>query len=123
VFSGGVRDFVGKNIEPEDFANFKEAMILLGENIERDVASIFVSAPHPREIILSGRLMEHEFIRMELANRLSKYAPVARVKNLSEVAKEAACGAYIIGEGLLGGRYHKLVENMEIGSVEAVSKS
>jgi len=42
---------------------------------------------------------------------------VARVKKLSTIAKEAACGAYIIGEGLLGGRYHKQVANMEIGGV------
>jgi len=36
------------------------------------------------------------------------------VKNLSRIAKEAACGAYIIGEGLLGGKYYKIVENMGI---------
>jgi len=40
---------------------------------------------------------------------------VIKVKKLSQVAKEAACGAYIIGEGLLGGKYHNLVENMRIG--------
>ena len=82
---------------------------------------MFVSLPHPREIILSSRLLEHEFIKTELANRLSKYASVVRVRKLSAIAKEAACGAYIIGEGLLGGKYRKLVENMEIGDVEAVN--
>jgi predicted butyrate kinase (DUF1464 family) len=115
VFRGGVRDFVGKNIEPADLVNFKEAMVLLGENLEKDVVSMFVSQPRPREIILSGRLTEHEFITAELVGRLGKYAPVIKVKKLSQVAKEAACGAYIIGEGLLGGKYHNLVENMGIG--------
>jgi len=115
VFRGGVRDFVGKNIEPADLVNFKEAMVLLGENLEKDVVSMLVSQPHPREIILSGRLTEHEFITAELVGRLGKYAPVIKVKKLSQVAKEAACGAYIIGEGLLGGKYHNLVENMGIG--------
>jgi len=115
VFRGGVRDFVGKNIEPADLVNFKEAMVLLGENLEKDVVSMFVSQPRPREIILSGRLTEHEFITAELVGRLVKYAPVIKVKKLSRVAKEAACGAYIIGEGLLGGKYHNLVENMGIG--------
>jgi predicted butyrate kinase (DUF1464 family) len=43
------------------------------------------------------------------------------VKKLSTIAKEAARGAYIIGEGLLGGKYHKLVENMEIGDIEAMN--
>ena len=115
VFRGGVRDFVGKNIEPADLVNFKEAMVLLGENLEKDVVSMLVSQPRPREIILSGRLTEHEFITAELEGRLGKYAPVIKVKKLSQVAKEAACGAYIIGEGLLGGKYHNLVENMRIG--------
>jgi len=115
VFRGGVRDFVGKNIEPADLINFKEAMVLLGENLEKDVVSMLVPQPRPREIILSGRLTEHEFITAELVGRLDKYAPVIKVKKLSQVAKEAACGAYIIGEGLLGGKYHNLVENMGIG--------
>jgi predicted butyrate kinase (DUF1464 family) len=115
VFRGGVRDFVGKNIEPADLINFKEALVLLGENLEKDVVSMLVSQPRPREIILSGRLTEHEFITAELEGRLGKYAPVIKVKKLSQVAKEAACGAYIIGEGLLGGKYHNLVENMRIG--------
>jgi len=119
VFKGGIKDFVGKNIEPADLINFKEAMTLLGENIERDVASMFVSAPRSREIILSGRLVGHEFIKRELKDRLNKYAPVVRVKKLSTVAKEAACGAYIIGEGLVGGIHSKLVQNMGIGNTKA----
>ena len=65
--------------------------------------------------------MDAEIALRELANRLSKYAPVVRVKKLSAVAKEAACGAYIIGEGLLGGKYRKLVENMENGDVAAMN--
>ncbi len=117
VFKNGVKDFVGKNIEPADLIDFREAMTLLAENVEKDVASMLVSTPHPREIILSGRLMEHGFIKMALEDRLNKYANVARVKKLSTIAKEAACGAYVIGEGLLGGVYHKLIENMGIGNI------
>jgi predicted butyrate kinase (DUF1464 family) len=69
VFRQGIKDFVGKDIEPEDLAQFKEAMTLLGESIEKDVASMLVSAPHPREIILSGRLIGIEFIRKELEDK------------------------------------------------------
>ncbi|MCK4595536.1 DUF1464 family protein, partial [candidate division WOR-3 bacterium] len=43
-----------------------------------------------------------------------KYTPVVKVKKLSRIAKEAACGAYIIGEGLLEGKYYELVRNMGI---------
>jgi predicted butyrate kinase (DUF1464 family) len=120
LFQGGIRDFVGKDIEPEDLANSGEAMLLLGENIEKDVASMLVSVTHPREIILSGRLMQHEFMAAALTNELKKYAPVAKVKKISSIAKEAACGAYIVGEGLLGGKYQKLVENMGISDGGAI---
>jgi predicted butyrate kinase (DUF1464 family) len=114
VFRGGLKDFVGKDIEPKDLINFKEAIMLLGERIEKDVASMLVSLCPPGEIIISGRLANHDFIRDELRTRLSKYAPVEKVNKLSRIAKEAACGAYIIGEGLLGGEYRRLVENMRI---------
>lgn len=114
VFRGGLRDYVGKDIEPKDLIKFRKAIVLLGESIEKDVASILVSMSNSREIILSGRLIAHNFIRGELGNRLSKYAPVVKVKKLSRMAKEAACGGYIMGEGLLGGKYHRLVENMRI---------
>lgn len=117
VFQKGVKDFVGKDIEPEDLINFKEAILLLGESTEKDVASILVSMPNAKEIVLSGRLIDYDFIKDELTRRLNKYAPVVKVNKLSRIAKEAACGAYIIGEGLLGEKYHKLVENMGILNV------
>ncbi|MDP8227143.1 MAG: DUF1464 family protein [Candidatus Celaenobacter polaris] len=114
VFQGGIKDFVGIDIEPKDLINFKEATLLLGESVEKDVASILVSMHNTKEMILSGRLTAHDFIKAELTRRLNKYAPVVKVNKLSEIAKEAACGAYIIGEGMLGGKYHRIVENMGI---------
>ena len=112
VFKGGVRDFAGGAIAPEDLTERSEALTLLGESIEKDVASTLVSARNPREIIISGRLTNYDSIERELTSRLGKYAPVVKVRKLSKTAKEAACGAFIIGEGLLGGEYHGLVENM-----------
>ena len=112
VFRGGVKDFVGKDIEPPDLINFKQTMLLLGESLEKDVASILVSMHNPKEIILSGRLTAYDFMKAELTRRLNKYAPIVKVNKLSGIAKEAACGAYIIGEGLLGGKYRRIVENM-----------
>ncbi len=117
VFQGGVKDFVGKDIEPKDLINFKEALLLLGESTEKDVVSMIVSIPNPKEIILSGRLTAYDFIRIELTRRMSKYAPVVKVNKLSGITKEAACGAYIIGEGLLGGKYRRIIENMGILNV------
>jgi len=121
VFKGGLKDFIGKDIEPNDLINFKQAIFLLGESIEKDVASMLISVSNPEEIILSGRLIAHNFIKDELTNRLNKYAPVVKVKKLSKIAKEAACGAYIIGEGLPGGKYYGLVENMGIIGVKTAN--
>jgi predicted butyrate kinase (DUF1464 family) len=114
VFKGGVKDFIGHDIEPGDLINHKEALMLLGERIEKDVASMLVSLNNPNEIILSGRLLTYDFIENTLRNRLEKYAPVVKVNKISKIAKEAACGAYIIGNGLLGGKYREIVENMGI---------
>ena len=114
VFKGGVRDFAGDDISPEDLVKNTEALKLLGESIEKDVASMIVVVPHPREIVISGRLTNHEPIKDELVRRLAKYGPVTKVAKISKTAKEAACGAYMIGEGLLAGKYRGLVENMGI---------
>ena len=115
VFKGGLKDFVGKDITPRDLADYKEALLLFSESIEKDVSSMLVSLSYnAREIILSGRLTNYDFIEKELNIRLNKYAKVVKVKKLSKIAKEAACGAYIIGEGLCGGKYYELVKNMEI---------
>ncbi len=114
VFKGGLKDFIGKDIEPKDLVKFKQALLLLGEGIEKDVTSMLVSVPHPGEIIISGRLTNYDFISDVLTSRLGKYTPVVKVKKLSRVAKEAACGAYIIGEGLLEGKYYELVRNLGI---------
>ena len=59
-------------------------------------------------------MTNYDPIKEELVKRLGKYAPVVKVRKLSQTAKEAACGAYIIGEGLLGGKFHALIENMGI---------
>ncbi|MCK4590931.1 MAG: DUF1464 family protein [Candidatus Latescibacteria bacterium] len=114
VFKGGVRDFVGQGIEPKNLKSHPEAMTLLAESVEKDVASMSVAVPHPKQIILSGRLIGDAFIREELRNRLQKYSQVVRVNKPSKVAKEAACGAYIIGEGLLDGKYRMITEIMGI---------
>lgn len=117
VFRGGIKDFIGKDVEPKDLIKYKEATLLLEESVEKDVTSMLVSVHHPREITISGRLANYDFIGNELISRLSRYAPVIKVNKLSVIAKEAACGAYIIGEGLLGGKYHRIVDNMGILNV------
>ena len=51
-------------------------------------------------------------IRREVTRRLSAFAPVRRVEGYAAVAKEAAQGAALIGQGLMGGPLADLVEAM-----------
>jgi len=118
-FAGGIKDFVcslngDKDIEPEDLKNYPEGMLLWAENIAKDVSSLLVSVTNPKEIILSGRLMKDNFIRDSFTATLEKYGKVVLVNKPSIVAKEAACGAYLIGEGILGGKYYKLVKEISL---------
>lgn len=86
------------------------------EAVEKAVRSSLLAVPKPREIILSGRLTRIPQIFEELSKRLEKIAPIARVKGLegATIAKEAAQGMALIGEGLAGGYFRELVEHLEI---------
>ena len=116
-FAGGIKDFIcslngNKDIEPGDLKKYPEGMLLWTESIAKDVSSLLVSVNNPKEIILSGRLMKDNFIRDSFTATLEKYGKVVLVNKPSIVAKEAACGAYLIGEGILGGIYYELVKEM-----------
>ena len=49
-----------------------------------------------------------------LAVKLSRFGLVRKVRRQANVAKEAAEGAYIIGEGLLGGKYKGIFDCLEL---------
>jgi len=46
--------------------------------------------------------------------RLSQFGKVRQVGRRARVAKEAAEGAYIIGEGLSGGKYKGIVDCLKL---------
>lgn len=57
----------------------------------------------PREIVLSGRLARVPALRDAVARRLERFAPVREAGGFAEQASEAAQGAALIAQGLLGG--------------------
>jgi len=73
-----------------------------------------VAVEKPREILLSGRLSGIPEIAETLVAKISKFGKVRKVGRQASVAKEAAEGAYIIGEGLLGGKYKGIVDCLEL---------
>ena len=68
----------------------------------------------PREILISGRLARIPQVQEALTERLCTFAPVRQVEGFARVAKEAAQGAALIAEGLLGGVHKDLVGTMKL---------
>ena len=119
LFSGGAKDASGRDdLTPEELARehhkYPQAWNMLLESILKGVAAIMVAVEKPREILLSGRLSGIPEITDALADRLSRFGKVRRIGRHASVAKEAAEGAYIIGEGLLGGKYKGIVDCLEL---------
>jgi predicted butyrate kinase (DUF1464 family) len=81
--------------------------------VVKSVAAELVVLPHPREILISGRLCRTPRLREEVIRRLSPYWPVRRLEGFARV-KEAAQGAALLADGLAGGQFAPLVEAMQI---------
>jgi predicted butyrate kinase (DUF1464 family) len=119
LYSGGARDMSGReDLTPEELARDPERYAsvwnLLLESVAKGVAAMAVSVAEPREILLSGRLSRIPEISQALEAKLTRFGGVRRVGRKAKTAKEAAEGACIIGEGLLGGRYQGIVDSLEL---------
>jgi len=119
LFSGGAKDVSGKHdLTPEELAKkhhqYPEPWNMLLESVVKGVAAMTVSVERPREILLSGRLSGIPEIAEALSVKLAQFGKVRKVGRQAKVAKEAAEGAYIIGEGLLGGRYKGIVDCLKL---------
>ena len=122
LFSGGVAYIAGQpTLSPDEAAMMldanpvvRQAWEALFEGVVKSVAAEMVVAPMAREIILSGRLCRIPVVLAELTRRLSSFTPVRRVSGLAKIAKEAAQGAALIADGMLGGQFASLVEVMRL---------
>ena len=119
VFSGGARDMSGRDdLTPEELARehqkYPEPWNMLLESTVKGIAVMMVAVERPREILLSGRLSVIPEIAEVMRARLSQFGKVRQLGRQARVAKEAAEGAYIIGEGLLGGKYKGIVDSLEL---------
>jgi predicted butyrate kinase (DUF1464 family) len=119
LFSGGAKDVSRKDdLTPEEMAKapdkYSAAWNTILESVTKGVAAMTVSVSKPREILLSGRLSRIPEIADALTTRLTRFGKVRQVRREATVAKEAAEGAYIIGEGLPGGRYKGIVGSLKL---------
>lgn len=122
LFQGGAASVAGiTSLSPTDLIKkarrndrCKTAYEMLLSSIEKSVASIGVSVGKPREILLSGRLARLQNLASILGHRLRKFGIVRRVSGFTGEVKEGAQGAAIIADGLAGGRWKGLVDNLAI---------
>ncbi|MFC1940952.1 DUF1464 family protein [Chloroflexota bacterium] len=120
LFSGGAKDASSKDdLTPDEMAReqdkYSSSWNMMLESILKGVAAMTVTVEKPREILLSGRLSGIPEITEALRARLSQFGKVRRVGRRARIAKEAAEGAYIIGEGLLvGGKYKGIVDSLQL---------
>jgi predicted butyrate kinase (DUF1464 family) len=84
------------------------------EAAEKMVATLRVSLPEPREVLLSGRLSRVPEIAQALAERLAAVAPVRLLAGFTPGCKEGAQGAAILADGLAGGPNQVLVETLRV---------
>lgn len=119
IFSGGAKDMSGcDNITPEEIAKrpdkYHASWNMFLESVLKSVAAMTISVENPREILLSGRLSRIPEVAEILTNKLSRFAKVRKVRRKASIAKEAAEGAYIIGEGLSGGKYKDIIDSLKL---------
>lgn len=121
IFTGGGISITGKGSLEEitehlDDKPCRIAWEVIIEGVEKSVASMNVSVPSPREILVSGRWARVERLMPELTGRLSRFAPVRRLGWLDGAArvKEAAQGYAMVGNGLADGVFADLIEWMGI---------
>ncbi len=121
LYSGGAKAVSGhEDLTPEELAQhperYADAWNVFLDSVAKGVVAMLVSVAEPREVLLSGRLSRIPEIARALEARLDRFGRVRHLGRKAKIAKEAAEGACIIGEGLLGGRYQSIVDSLELKS-------
>jgi predicted butyrate kinase (DUF1464 family) len=78
------------------------------------ISSSFSSKDKIREILLAGRGAEINLIQKKMDDILNQIAPVRIMKSYSHLSKRAAQGAAFIANGLSGGEFKPIIENLKI---------
>ena len=116
VFAGGAAFVAGAPVaSPEALAARHDeraecARAALVEGVVKAVAAELAVVPNAGEILLSGRLAGIAAFREPMLAALSRLAPVSARRASEGATKEAARGAALIADGLLGGRHAALVD-------------
>jgi predicted butyrate kinase (DUF1464 family) len=117
-FSSDIKDFIKKSKIDKKTKSAYEAF---QEGIIKNVFSLIVSMKElPKEILLSGRFLGINTFRKDIISMLIKSTKplningIRTVKKQSANVKEAAQGSAILANGIAGGKYKLIVENLKI---------
>ena len=78
------------------------------------ISSSFSSKEKISEILLAGRGAELKYLREKIVNALNEIAPARLMKSYSQIAKHGAQGAAFIANGILGGEFQPIIDNLKI---------
>ncbi|MBD3196477.1 MAG: DUF1464 domain-containing protein [Candidatus Lokiarchaeota archaeon] len=78
------------------------------------ITSSFSNKNKIEEILLAGRGAEISYLRNKIIKSLKDIAPARLMNSYSQIAKRAAQGAAFMANGLLGGKYKPIVDNLKI---------
>ncbi|MFW9866565.1 MAG: DUF1464 family protein [Candidatus Thorarchaeota archaeon] len=78
------------------------------------ISSSFSKKEKITEVLLAGRGANLSYLKEKIINALSDVAPVRLMKSYSQIAKRAAQGAAFIANGLLGGEFEPIIDNLKI---------
>jgi predicted butyrate kinase (DUF1464 family) len=125
IYKGGVASIAGfsdlslKEITllAENDAQVKIALKAYISSVKKAVfgiSSSFSKKEKIREILLAGRGADLRYIEDRINIGLHDVAPVRIMNTYSQIAKRAAQGATFIANGLLGGRFKHIIDNLKI---------
>jgi predicted butyrate kinase (DUF1464 family) len=118
LFDGGARSVARETDDDVDWLaspstpQAKTAWFAFMEGAVKAIATLIVSAPSAREVVLSGRMAAFDRVREDLARRLATVAPQVTVhwlRGYRSLAKQGAQGSAVVADGLAGGREAELV--------------
>jgi len=125
IYKGGVASIAGfsdlslKEITllAENDAQVKTALKAYISSVKKAVfgiSSSFSKKEKIREILLAGRGADLRYLEDRMDRGLRDVAPVRIMNTYSQIAKRAAQGATFIANGLLGGRFKPIIDNLKI---------
>lgn len=123
LFSGGAASIAGapdasaELLEAAPDGRGKTAWAAYVESAVKAVATLRVSAPGAKDIVLSGRVVRTARIADAIASRIADAIPGTSVhvlEGFARIAKQAAQGAALIADGLAGGRSKPLVDVLQM---------